>query len=373
MVDLLRRIDRERFRPLVGCLARKGPLLPVLEATGIPVVEFPIRGKIYYPRSLRAVLQMARFMRREEVQIVHTQDLYSHIVGVPAALIAQVPVIVTNRLDLGHTMKGWHRWALKGFSFVLTRAMANSEGVRRMLIEKEKLNPKKIELIYNGVDLDRFGAAIQEVSLPLDSEDRPIGIVANLNPVKGHETLLQAAVRVAAVYPAVKFFLIGTGMLRPTLEARVRELGIEKQIVFLGSRRDVPQILSRMEISVLPSLAEGFSNAILESMAAGLPVVATDVGGNREAIIEGETGYLVPSGHPDSLANRILCLLGDRALARQMGEAGRKRIETCFSLERMVKETEQFYDRLLQERVPGAHWSGKREEEMNVSEVKLSS
>lgn len=352
MADLLRRIDREKFRPLVGCLRKEGELVPVLEEAGIVVEAFPVRGKLFYPRSIREILRLARFMRRERVQIVQTQDLYSHLVGLPAAWIARVPVVITNRLDLGHTMKGWHRLALKMLSFGITRVMANSEGVRTMLIQEEKIDPAKIELIYNGVNLDQFPMPPKEKSpLPLEPGDRPIVVVANLWPVKGHEILFEAAVRVTALYPTAKFVLVGTGgARRAILEARARALAIDKQVLFLGPRQDVPRILPQMEISVLPSLAEGFSNAILESMAAGLPMVATDVGGNREAIVEGETGFLVPPRDPEALADRILRLLGDRALAQRMGRAGRQRIETTFSLQRMVAETERFYERLLREK-----------------------
>lgn len=373
MVDLLRRIDREKFRPLVGCLRKQGQLVPVLDQAGIPVVEFPVRGKLFYPRSIREILRLARFMRREKVKIVQTQDLYSHLVAVPAALIARVPVVITNRLDLGHTMKRWHRGALKALSFGITRVMANSEGVRTMLIEAEKIDPAKIELIYNGVNLDQFPSPFREkADLPLAPGDRPIVVVANLWPVKGHEILLEAAVRVAATYPNAKFVLVGTGAARrAVLEERVRALSIEKQVVFLGPRQDVPRILPQMEISVLPSLAEGFSNAILESMAAGLPMVATDVGGNREAIIEGETGFLIPPRDPDALADRILRLLGDRALAQRMGRAGRARIETTFSLQRMVAETERFYERLLEERGNGRRPAGPKIEDF--SQVKVPS
>lgn len=378
MVDLLRQIDREKFRPLVGCLRKQGPLVPVLAEAGIPVEEFPVRGKLFYPRSIREIFRLARFMRREKVQIVQTQDLYSHLVGIPAALIARVPVVITNRLDLGHTMKGWHRRALKMLSFAMTRVMANSEGVRTMLIEKEKIDPAKIELIYNGVNLDQFPIPPKEKgpvpparALRLAPGDRPIVVVANLWPVKGHEILFEAAVRVTALYPTAKFVLVGTGAARRSfLEARARALAIDKQVLFLGPRQDVPHILPRMEISVLPSLAEGFSNAILESMAAALPMVATDVGGNREAIVEGETGFLVPPRDPEALANRILRLLDDQALARRMGHAGRERIETTFSLPRMVTETERFYERLLKER-NGRRPAGPKVE-ADLSGVKVS-
>lgn len=356
MVDLVKRIDRSRFRPIVGCLKKEGPLLSVLEQNEVPVEAFPVRGKLFYPHSLKQILRLTLFMRREKVKILHTQDLYSHLVGVPAALLAGVPVI-TNRLDLGHTLNRWHRWALKILSFGITKAMANSQGVQRMLVDSEKMDPRKIALIYNGVDIDRF----QFAALPSSSQrgsllpefrpdDRLIGTLANLWPIKGHHILLEAAVRVVAYFPKVRFVLIGTGIRREELEAVARTLSIEKHVLFLGSRQDVPDILSCMEISVLPSLGEGFSNAILESMAAGLPMVATDVGGNREAIVDGETGFIVPPGDPDALADRLIRLLEEPLLGQKMGRAGRQRIENHFTLDRMVRETERFYDEILEMR-----------------------
>lgn len=357
MVDLLRRIDRDKFRPIVGCLRKEGPLLSALEQIEIPVREIPVRGALYYPHSIREMIRLSFFLRKEKVKILHTQDLYSHLVGVPAAILASVPIVITNRLDLGHTMDRWHRWALRALSPFITKLMANSEGVRRMLITAEKTSPEKIEVIYNGVDLERFdrGAEIQarravrrEPLYPdFHPEDRLIGVLANLSPIKGHAVLLEAAVRIIAYCPKAKLIFIGREDCRPALEARARALSIDKRVVFLGSRQDVPRVLSCLEISVLPSLAEGFSNAILESMAAGLPMVATDVGGNREAIVEGETGFLVPPKDPDALADRILRLLEDRTLAEKFGKAGRRRIEEFFTLDRMVSETERFYEELL--------------------------
>ncbi len=355
MVDLVRKMDRKKFRPIVGCLKKEGPLLPVLERSEIQVEAFPVRGKLFYPQSLKQILRLARFMRREKVKILHTQDLYSHLVGIPAAMMAGVPVI-TNRLDMGHTLNRAHRWALKLLSIGIAKVMANSQGVQRMLVASEKMDPHKIELIYNGVDMDRFQFAASASGAPREPlpefqpDDRLIGVLANLWPIKGHDVLLEAAVRVAAYFPKVKFVLIGTGKRRTELEARARALSIEKHTLFLGSRQDVPRILSCMEISVLPSLAEGFSNAILESMAAGLPMVATDVGGNREAVIDGETGFIVPPGDPDTLADRLLRLLEEPALGQKMGRAGRQRIETYFTLDRMVRDTERFYGEILRSR-----------------------
>ena len=353
MVDLVKRIDRSRFRPIVGCLKKEGPLLSVLERSQVQVEAFPVKGKLLYPNSLKQIARLAFFIRREKVKILHTQDLYSHLVGVPAAILAGVPVI-TNRLDLGHTLNRWHRWALKLLSVGITKAMANSQGVQRMLVDDERMDPRKIELIYNGVDMDRFRFAAAPAPSPRGAllpefrpDDRLIGTVANLWPIKGHHILLEAAVRVVAYFPKVRFVLIGMGVRQKELEARARALSIEKHVLFLGSRQDVPDILSCMEISVLPSLGEGFSNAILESMAAGLPMVATDVGGNREAIIDGETGFIVPPGDPDTLADRLIRLLEDPALGKRMGRAGRLRIEDNFTHDRMVRETERYYDEVL--------------------------
>jgi glycosyltransferase involved in cell wall biosynthesis len=215
-------------------------------------------------------------------------------------------------------------------------------------------NASKIKIIYNGLELDDFTSqnadkgAIRE-ALELDPDKKIVITVANLIPYKGHIALLEAAAVVTNIRPDSLFLLVGEDRgIRRNLENLSRELGIMQNVLFLGQRDDIPRLLAASDISVLPSFEEGFSNVILESMAAGLPVVATRVGGNPEAVIDGETGWLAPLNNSTDLALKIIDLLDDPEKARIWGENGRRCVKEKFSAERMVAEFIKLYRQSMQ-------------------------
>jgi glycosyltransferase involved in cell wall biosynthesis len=225
--------------------------------------------------------------------------------------------------------------------------------VQNQLI-REGVSPAKIIQHYNGLDLDRLSVqadlrredALAGFGLPTDR--RYMSIVANLrNPVKDHPMFLRAAARVRAAVPDAAFAIAGEGELMPGLRELAGELGIQDDVFFLGRCDNVADLLFASDIGVLSSKAEGFANAILEYMAAGLPVVATDVGGAREAIVEGETGYLVASGDDAKMAGRIIEVLCNSQRARAMGERGKLIAAERFSCDRHLQNTLELYDELL--------------------------
>ena len=190
-------------------------------------------------------------------------------------------------------------------------------------------------------------------NLPRDEERRFVTIVANLKyEVKDHRTFLRAAARVRAALPGAAFIIAGEGELMDSLRAHAAQLGIERDTFFIGPCRNVAELLAVSDVCVLSSKAEGFSNSIIEYMAAARAVVATDVGGAGEAVRDGETGYLVKPGDDVSMAERIISLLADRELARRMGERGRQVVNENFSCEALLERTEALYDRLLAEARP---------------------
>ena len=208
-------------------------------------------------------------------------------------------------------------------------------------------------MIYNGIEVGRFNpdnavctAARQKLDLPLETP--VIGMVANLVPVKRHDLLLKALMKVRERVPDVKCLLIGDGVLRATLEGMVQQMGLSETVVFLGSRPDVAGLLPALDVFVLSSDSESFSMAIVEAMASGKPVIATNSGGPGEIVIEGETGFLVPIGQPSSLAEKITLLLQNPTLAHQMGQKARCRAVNCFSLERMISAREMLFSDLLE-------------------------
>jgi glycosyltransferase involved in cell wall biosynthesis len=184
--------------------------------------------------------------------------------------------------------------------------------------------------------------------LGIASTDPVIGVVGSLYPVKGHHHLLAAVPQVLRVYPQATFLIVGKGDLEDSLREEVMRRGLERAVRFLGYREDVPNLLSIMDIFVLPSLSEGLSLALLEAMAAGKPVVATNVGGNPELVRDGVTGFSVPPQDPDAIAGGILSLLGDERRRKIFGDNGRQRVKQYFSLEAMADNYQKLYETCLE-------------------------
>jgi glycosyltransferase involved in cell wall biosynthesis/serine acetyltransferase len=353
MVEIARRMNSDRYRVTVGCLNAEGPCKEILEQAGIPVREFPVRGGLLRPRSVYQFLRLARFLRRGRFHVVHTHHLWSNLVGVPAAWLARVPVIVSSRRDLAHFW--WYtprrRKILHRIQNLSTFVLANSEAVRRFLVGEDGFSPSQVRVIRNAVDFERFVQARGDRKrlFPDVSDDHKlVAFVANMNIlVKGHEYMIEAARTIGRVCPETRIALIGDGRQRPKLEQMVREQRVQAYFLFLGRRPDVPELLSCCDLSVLASTAEGLPNTVLESMAAGLPVVATQVGGTPEIVEDGVTGLLVPPRDTSALAQAVIRLLENPALAKRLALAGQEHVRTHFSFDRLISELDGFYLELL--------------------------
>jgi glycosyltransferase involved in cell wall biosynthesis len=230
----------------------------------------------------------------------------------------------------------------------LTRlVIADSEKVRRQLVEGQGLPAAKVATILNGIDTARFGAAGDPAqarrALGLNGRGPVIGTVGRLEPVKDHATLLQAFRRVREAHPGAALVVAGDGPLREPLEAQARALGLAGSVTFLGRRSDVADWLGGLDVFVLSSVSEGLPLTVLEAMAAGVPVVSTDVGGIQEIIRAPGEGRLVAPRSPDSMAEAVLALLADEAARRAIGRAGRERVRAAFDLQRMVDAYETAY------------------------------
>jgi glycosyltransferase involved in cell wall biosynthesis len=224
--------------------------------------------------------------------------------------------------------------------------------VAREATAERGLAPGTVVTIPNGVDAAAFDPALwpregARRALRLAVDEDTVGVIAHLSPVKGHADLLAAMPRIAAARPRVRLLVVGDGGLRPELEARSRSLGLDERVVFAGASEDVAPVLAALDVVVVPSHTEGLSNALLEAMAMARPVVATAVGGNKDAVEAGVTGLLVPARDPEALAAAVLRLLERPEEGRRLGEAARRRVLADFSLERMVKGHEALYGSLL--------------------------
>jgi glycosyltransferase involved in cell wall biosynthesis len=354
VMNLIERLDRSRFALRFACFKRHGKFLAPVEARGIPITEYPIK-RLYSIRALKELRRLSGEIRRHDVDIVHSYNFYGNVFAVPAARLARAPVVVASIRNMGEMrapLQRVQRHVCRLADCVLT----NADAIRRWLIS-EGYDEAKITVIRNGIDVSRFRCTPdggkrfrQEVAL---SPDTPlVAVLARLDPVKGIEYFLEAAAIVATRVPRARFAVVGESFFRAyrnELEAAAVRLGLAGRLVFTGGRTDVPDVLSQVAVSVLPSISEGLSNAVLESMAAGVPVVATRIGGTPEAVEDGETGLLVPPRDAAALACAICLLLEDRELATRLGGAARQRVTEQFGMERMVRETENLYLRLLED------------------------
>jgi glycosyltransferase involved in cell wall biosynthesis len=292
----------------------------------------------------------------------HVVQAYLPLVTLMGALVGRIhriPMVITSKRGLGTHQE---RYAfLRPMDLLANRLShritVNSQAVWNDMIQRDHVDPSKLSLIYNGVDPSPFqkaGEARERMrrSLGVVPQKRLVIMIANFIPYKGHMDLIHASVQMVERYSDIQFILVGEDRgTQPDVVRAVEASGLSKCFIFLGQRRDIPQLMAASDLSVLPSYEEGFSNVILESMAAGLPVVATRVGGNQEAVQDGVTGWLVPPGDSRALAEKIIDLLSDPAKAKQWGDAGRRRVKALFSMNRMVEDHVNLYQEGLSARL----------------------
>jgi glycosyltransferase involved in cell wall biosynthesis len=346
------RLDRSRFDLRVVCLGDPGPLTERYQAMGVPVVGFRVRS-LYGPSMLSAGWRFARYLRGEGVQIVHAHDMYSNIFATFWARIARTPAVIASR-------RWWHSLPNRKLqlgnraAFRLADAvLANSEQVASSVRDEAGIATAKVKTVTNFVDESAF-APLTPVELAVarrvwrvPAGAVVIGCVARLDPVKDHPGLLRAVHALRGRYPALHLVLIGDGEARASLEALVRSLELEQAVTFVGEVRDGRNHHHGFDLSVLCSVSEGFPNTLVEAMAAGRPVVATAVGGSIDAVVDGETGLLVPPGSVEQLAAALARLLDEPELRRRLGDAGRARARRLYTASDTIATLERMYEGLL--------------------------
>jgi glycosyltransferase involved in cell wall biosynthesis len=353
LVQLATSLDRTRFAPVVFCLSSAGPLERDLVAHGIQVRVLGLRNMRSFPQNLLAVVRLARLIARERPAIVHGFLFWAYVLGALCAALARVPVVIASRRSLGNFKSGrWHYLMLERLANRFTDLIiANSHAVRHDVLLQERLPPHKVIVIHNGVAIPSDPSPESEVSrrLGFGEDVLTVGVVANLIRYKGHDVYLRAWALVIDQVPHARTLLIGEGPMRAEIERSVAELDLGSSVLLLGSRSDVPRLLAAVDLVVHPSLQEGFSNAILEAMAAGKAVVATAVGGNSEAVVDGVTGSLVPAGDAEALAAAVIRLLEDPTERSRLGSAGRSRVLEQFSVDAVVQRYQATYEALIRQ------------------------
>ncbi len=310
-----------------------------------PIYLLPLT-RTYDWRAVLGAFALRRFLREREVALVHTCFESSDLWAGGMTKLLSPAKLVWNRRDMGILRSRKHAIAYRMLARMPDAVLAVSEQVRRYSIDIDKVPPERVATIHNGLDLARW---------PERRTDRNavarIACLGNIRRVKGHDVLLQAFAKVRREFPEAKLAIGGATLdaaYMAELQVLLEQLGLTDAVSFEGNIHNQQKFLERASIFVLPSRSEGFSNAIVEAMAASLPVVATDVGGNAEAIVDGSTGFLVASEDVEGMAAAILSLMRDPTSAARMGLAGRQRVREHFTTEVMMQRIASTFTRLLQ-------------------------
>lgn len=343
LVNLVRRLDRRRFAPEIVCLKEPGPLGEMLAA------EMPVHSDLLACKyDLRILPRLMRLMRRPRADAVVTVGAGDKMFwGRVAAHLAGVPVVASALHSTGwpdgvgrlnRLLTGWTD------AFI---GVADAHAIH--LIQNERFPAAKVNTIYNGVDCDRFAphdASAMRRELGIAADAPVVGILAALRPEKNHELFLAGAKEIREAIPAAQFIVVGDGPKRPELEQLAAELGIGDAVHFVGSRSDVPALLAACDVVALTSHNEASPVSILEALACGVPVVASNVGSVRETVVDGETGRLFPAGDLAAFVAATVELLKSPADRQRLGAEGRRRVEARWSLDAMVRGYEQLIERI---------------------------
>ncbi|MBI4524219.1 MAG: glycosyltransferase [Deltaproteobacteria bacterium] len=373
------------YDPVV-CSLSDGPLRAELEGRGVPVLTFHIarRSVILLPLFLKdvikTVIRLIILIRRRKIDIIHAHLPDCAILAGIVGKLSGTAVVATyhglgifpsgrNKFDPRNVLRAvFYRLAGK----LADRSIAVSDSVRDLLRDSFRIHSSKIVVIYNGAEVSEYERPVDSESVlsewGLRQDDKIVTCIGRLVWNKGHEVLIRAGQEVVGHYPSARILIVGDGPGRENLRGLVSQLGLGRHVLFLGERSDIPEILAVTQVFVLPSFAEGISMALLEAMAAGKPAVVTAVPGNRDVVVDQETGILVPVQDSSALAEAICNLLADSSLAEKMGALGRLRIKARFDFEKTWRSTERVYDELMRKK-----GSPRRDHEHSYSDRRASS
>jgi len=351
LLNILDGLNRSKYRPIVALL-EKGWLEETLRSKGYEVIIVNSTNKSFDWRLIKDLLSICK---KNKVKLIHAHlfdsGIYASIVG----LLARTPVAITL-----HGQVDWKKSSypvIDKIKLIIINSIANhiiyvSENLKKYYEELGVKKRKGIR-IYNGINLDQFVPLPKEdirLSMGFSYSDILMGSVGHVRPWRGYEFLIDAAEMVVKLYPKARFIIVGNTVdenYYQRLVSKVNKKKLQNNILFLGFRTNIREILSALDLFVLPSISEGFSLVTVEAMAAGKPVVGTNSGGPAEIVVDGVTGYLVPPADSGALAEKILVLLKDYCLAESMGKAGHLRAEERFSLERMIDNYHALYEKSL--------------------------
>lgn len=354
--DLVTKMDKGKFTILLCSIGNGKKEVKDKICTGMKANEINTLSLNKPPckKRLSSILKLHRFLKENQVDILHSHCPSPDFYGKFAAFLARIPLVFSTI----HNVQGYSALHENILNHLTTRYVAISETVKQYATSQLKISPTKIEVIYNAVDIDKFTGISVDRKLLLKKLGIPDGrkIVTTIGRVteqKGHSYLIEAAEEVLKELPNVHFLIVGDELAQPDLskdlKKKVKTKKLQDNILFAGVRTDIPEILSITDIFVLPSLWEGLPVALLETMAAGIPIIATSVGSNPEIVTDGVNGFLVPPRDSFTLEKRIKELLFDTERTRRIGAQGKKTIRKSFAINLMVHGYEQLYFKSIQE------------------------
>jgi glycosyltransferase involved in cell wall biosynthesis len=346
LLMILKNYDGRKLFPLVCSLSDKGEIGREIEDSGIEVISL---NKLKHRFDWTIVKDIYNLIKTKNVKIVRTHQYHANLYGRLAAWLAHVPCIIASVHNVYTIDKKIHRRIINKFLARFTdKVVAVSNAVKKEVVKYDGLTEEKVIVIYNGIDINRFlnttGNLIRS-ELGLSQEVPIIGTIGRLTPQKGQKYLLEAVSRLKEKFPQIVLLVAGDGPLRDELKNYATSLGIMENAIFLGTRRDIPSILSAVDIFVLSSVWEGLSNALIEAMAACKPIIATDIPPNRE-ILE-KVGILIPPENSDAIADSIEFLLHNKTLADNLCTAAKERALSSFNIKTTVKQYTDLFEDIM--------------------------
>jgi glycosyltransferase involved in cell wall biosynthesis len=359
LAQLIAGLSPQQFRATVVAFdLGENPLLDELRRRGIPIIHLPV-GREYVPNALRQAWRLSRLVRRQRFDIVQTYHQKSDTFGALVVWLAGARHLISSKRDTGDLRKPLHRFLNRRLQGLFERFIMVADGVRKVVVARDHLPPDRVVTIYNGVDADWFLPPTAEQRqaarrrLGLESGEAVVGMVAGFRPEKNHDVFFAGAERALAAVPNLRVLAVGAGELLESFRSRLADSPLGARTLFAGEVADVRPWLWAMDVGCLtPGSNEGFSNAVIEQMAVGLPMIVTDVGGNAEAVVNGETGLVIPPGDPGAVAAALTSVFADPARLQSMGRAARRRVEEHFSLQRMCAAHTQQYAALVGRQAP---------------------
>ena len=357
MWNIAKRIDKNKYQVFAACLREGGPYEDKLRHIGVKVKNFDLKTLV----DIRIILRLVRYIKQNKIDIVETAVFPADVYGRISARLANVPVIISTMHRVAdHKQEAIYRVLFFADTLTMaltTRIIAVSKAGKNYLISWHRVKPDKIRVIYNGIAPLKYDHSIDikkyKRKLNLQHDMPTVAFIGRLVTLKGVNYLLEAAASILRSGERVQFVVVGDGPLKKRLINHAKSLGVSKHVHFIGFRKDIPQILSVIDILVVPSLWEGLPLTILEAMFAGKPIIATRVGGIPEAVMDRETGILISPRDCHALSRGILELLNDPKKRKEMGEKGKQRALRHFDVDRMVKEYSDIYDECIVSQLEG--------------------